>query len=212
MIKILLFFLITFNINNCFAFDKKQIRYYEISNNIKTKEEILVESAIKKYDLDIKIKTIKFNNKMKFLFELQTIKEAEDGDDYYIYFNSANSKHIQNEYKLWGQYHITNKIILINKDIVFKFNKQKQIGVVTHEIGHMLGLSHYDDKTCNFMQGGEDNCQSYDYKQINILKDYINDNLSKGYQEKYMFKDDHYLETIKNLKRNKTMTLYLVLD
>lgn len=211
MIKILLVCLITFN--NCFSFDKKlNDRYYEISNNAKTKEEMLLESSIKKYNLNINIKTIKFKNKINNLFEIQTIEEAKKDNNYFMYFNGSKTKHLANKNKMWGKYYISNKIITINKDIISKFNKEKQIGVIAHEIGHMLGLSHYNDKTCNFMLEGEDKCQSYNYKQINMLKDYINGNLSKGDQEKYMFKDDDYLQTIKDLKKNKTITLHLILD
>ena len=113
--------------------------------------------------------------------------------------------------KLWGHYWHGDNIITINKDIIFNFNKEKQVGVVTHEIGHMLGLKHYDNE-CNFMLSGTDNCQTYNYKQINVLKNYVNNNLSKGDKDAYMFDEEKYLKIIEEIKENKTITVYLILD
>lgn len=210
MIKILLFILIIFNYY-CFSF-KENKRYNKIFNKIKNKEEILVESALKKYNLKINLQIVNFNNVAFFLDDFQTRDEANNNGKIFIYFFGEKSKHLRGKNTFWGHYYVHNKIIILNKDIIYKFNKEKQIGIVTHEIGHMLGLQHYEDNKCNFMLSGVDNCKTYNYNQINILKQYIDNNLSKGDQKKYMFDKENYLETINNLKENKTMTLYLILD
>ena len=206
MTKILLIILIFSNSFYCSSYTKKtRTDFIEIKNKIKTKEEILVESAVEKYNLDIKVKTIKFNK------EIEKIYNLDDDENKYIYFHGKKSKHLKMNIKLWGHYWHGNNIITINKDIVFNFNKEKQVGVVTHEIGHMLGLKHYDNG-CNFMLSGTDSCQTYNYKQINVLKKYVDNNLSKGDKDAYMFDKKEYLKIIDDIKLNKTMTLYLILD
>lgn len=212
MTKILLTLLIIFNQLYCLSLNQKQLdpKYTEVKTKIKTKEEVLVESAVAKFNLNVIVKTIRLQDRANFIYDFQTIDKAKNN---FIYFHGENSKHISGKNKLWGFYYVYNKIVAINKDIISKFNKEKQIGVVAHEIGHMFGLKHFNDsEDCNFMKQGEDRCQSYNYKQINILKNYTENNLSKYEKEKYMFDKDDYLETINEIKRNKTFTLYLILD
>lgn len=208
MIKILLIILIVLN-NNCGLLStnkRDKIDYTEIKNNFKTKEEILIESAIKKFNFDINLKTVKLNKVYRRTWNI------EDNDDkIYIYFSGKNSENFANELgKGWGRYSEYG-IILLNKDALFNFNKDKSIGVIAHEIGHMFGLKHYN-QGCNFMLDGYDNCQSYNYSQIGVLKEYIDNNLSDSKKEKYMFNEKEYLKIIDDIKLNKKFTLYLILD
>ena len=79
MTKILSIILIFSNSFYCSSYAKKtRTDFVETKNKIKTKEEILVESAVKKYNLDIKVKTIKFNE------EIERIYNLNDDENKYI--------------------------------------------------------------------------------------------------------------------------------
>ena len=207
MVKMLLIILIVLN-NHCGFLSKskkEKIDFIEIKSNIKTQEQVLVEDAIKKFNFNINLKTVKLNKAYRRTWDI------ENNNNKYIYFKGKNSKNFENELeKGWGKYSLEG-IILLNKDVIFNFNRDKIVGIITHEISHMFGLKHYNNG-CNYMLEGKDNCKSYNYSQINVLNKYINNNISNYEKEKYMFDNKEYLQTIDEIKRNKTFTLYLILD
>ena len=171
--KIIIFFL-AINILNCLSFEKG-INFEKVNISQNFFERDLVQKALKKYDLNIKLHFVKTKDDFDF-FNLKNTKNY-----YFIYFYDQNtSAHLGKRSfssSYWGEYILGNNFIFINKKELLKMNKNKQLGVVTHELGHFLGLKHILNDNCNFMLGGVDNCNSYTYEQVSLPKKYLSGSL-----------------------------------
>lgn len=199
MKKIILLLLII----NC-----SSIKFTKNNLKIKTKEQILVEMAIKRYDLNIILHTIKSEENIENLIPFKNNKKL------FLYFNGINndSKHFNYSKKiktnLLGFYHKDFNFVIYEKDNLFKLSEQKQIGVVMHEIGHALNLRHYDEN-CNFMISGIDSCKNYTYEQLNYLKKYLNNDLKED-KTKYLFLSKSI--NVENYRKSGYIDLYLIID
>ena len=183
------------------------IKFVEVNSKIKTREQYLVENTINKYNLDINLKIIKTDDTF-----VNLIPFAKQDKDIFIYFYGEKSNHIAGKSNNWGQYYPEFSFIALNKDILKKMSRDKQIGVISHEIGHMLGLRHFDVNKCNYMLSGEDQCASYTYEQINAPYLYTKNNLNEKDFDKYFFEKKDLLKYINRIKDGQKLTIYLIID